>query len=1748
MAEAMLPKSKNSDYSSVDDLSIPVTRKSSLSDIETPIRERSNSDSTLNFMSEQSWSVLSVDKYKFTIGKDRYITVSWDVREDVGARDWIGLFPKGETVSTKFVDCKNRGVNGGHTGQIQWDIDAISHNFIEAESELCFKYYQGSTGDVLATSPMIVLVNPHPGRRGSISVNGSSSPEEEDALFRVIITDLEASNLKKGMFFNPDPYVKIQALPGKLQEQKPHHMKDVRSSIQSNTTNPHWEGEVFTVDAKLCDILDLEIKDKFSKSRPTISRFLGKASVIVQRIMDKVSQSQSPSNFSIDLSRRNPSDNISGTLKFKANIQLIISGIKNEQTKKRKNHQRKASLPADLDPQVNQNRNNQHRHRHTDPGFTKNTESTWKNTSEVIEEQDVSIAQLTRGRITDEEAAVTNEDSAINGSPPNTSVVPNAACAGCHNQTDSSDSGTSLTLVSSSDNSGGSITCTTATPSMNLQNSSDSQLGQDITETYSFGGQASLSTGYSCDAEIVNIVDSAVCNAENSSDPNSNVWAKPKNMVSQSQNAATSNSNFYTKDAQPPILPPRTYAAKVRAPPLPPRKKPVEAPPLPPRKAEKITPTKGQPGSNTGSPNSSLGEEPTNKLELPPPPLPPRTYSPIHMQLGTGSSNTEEEIQTSDRNSFNSLETFTGSRENSRQDLDDVLGAEGGAPQSEPVIVREQPKELSREQEVFPWGANSAMPSQRSSICSSTDSPDLANVPRRHIQKSRSRNSMPSLSDQLARIPSIDSVVSNSQSGSGSQALMSRSYISPSDSAVSTTVSGETPRDRGLGTAMGVTELQRKRRSHDGASPQRSASFNSAPVPSLQPRNRVLSEEEKEQNRLQIYQYLQLWSERAKGKTNISKPEIQVSGPSGATITENVPNRGCENVTPPPHIDSCIAASSAPNSKQYRKQVAHNPKRDSVDGTPTSSVRPGRDSSQTNNVWQSRRNDSPSSGGAGQRTSMASSTGSDNNPVLLPKVPARKPKYSPVDNNTEEEPLPAGWEARVDSHGRIFYIDHINRQTTWQRPQSNTRTVHRRPTISSEQRQQLDRRYQSIRRTITQSREQDGGSNTSMDMPPVSTPEVSPQSLVTQTPTERSVYKLPAVKFLIRPDFFPMLQGNELALAEYNRNSQLKHMITRIRRDAQTFERYQHNRDLVMFLNLFADMSKEVPRRWEMKLDRSGKTFFIDHKMKITTFIDPRLPTDVPLINTDFLQTPLPRGPNRAPRESLRLDAPVPPPRQPVTEPTNTAIPSAYNEKVVLFLRQTEIDDVIKEKFSSYSSNSSLRDKVHKIRNHGTEALDRLCNDIDLTILLSVFEQDIMSYIPPALRNPASNLETNQGSPQGSPAPNRPPARVPAPHKRDFHAKLRNFYRKLDSKGYGQGPGKLKLTVRRDHVLEDSFNKIMSTQKKELQKNKLYITFAGEEGLDYGGPSREFFFLLSRELFNPYYGLFEYSANDTYTVQISPMSAFVENAHEWFRFAGRVLGLALVHQYLLDAFFTRPFYKFILRVPWSLEDVETIDAGFYQSLLWIKDNDITDLDLDLTFSVSEEVFGQVTERELKPSGSKTAVTERNKKEYIEKMAKWRLERGVSDQTESLIRGFHEVVEPRIVSLFDARELELVIAGTVEIDITDWRKNTEYRSGYHDQHPVIQWFWTAISKFDNERRLRLLQFVTGTSSIPYEGFSALRGSNGPRKFCIEKWGKVTSLPRAHTCFNRLDLPPYTCCDMLFEKIVMAVEETSTFGIE
>uniref|UniRef100_A0A1A8JY35 HECT-type E3 ubiquitin transferase n=1 Tax=Nothobranchius kuhntae TaxID=321403 RepID=A0A1A8JY35_NOTKU len=574
--------------------------------------------------------------------------------------------------------------------------------------------------------------------------------------------------------------------------------------------------------------------------------------------------------------------------------------------------------------------------------------------------------------------------------------------------------------------------------------------------------------------------------------------------------------------------------------------------------------------------------------------------------------------------------------------------------------------------------------------------------------------------------------------------------------------------------------------------------------------------------------------------------------------------------------------------------------------------------------------------------------------------------------------------------------------------------------------EQLNRRYQSIRRTITNSDRSEESSpdllsEPESDLMPHSISDYRREGAITHSSGRSRLSLLlqsPSAKFLCSPDFFTVLHSNPSAYRMFTSNTCLKHMISKVRRDAHYFERYQHNRDLVTFLNMFSNKQLELPRGWEMKHDHTGKPFFVDHNCRSTTFIDPRLPLQSSrstglLAHRQHLSRQRSHSAGEVVDDSRQSNPPVMP-RPSSTfsgssrSPYNDAVPVAYNDKIVAFLRQPNIFEVLQERQPELARNHSLKEKVQFIRSEGVNGLARLSSDADLVMLLSLFEEEVMSYVPPLL-HPGFCLS----SPQSSPGTQRANARAPAPYKRDFEAKLRNFYRKLETKGYGQGPGKVKLIIRRDHLLEDAFNQIMCYSRKDLQRSKLYISFVGEDGLDYSGPSREFFFLVSRELFNPYYGLFEYSANDTYTVQISPMSAFVDNHHEWFRFSGRILGLALVHQYLLDAFFTRPFYKGLLRIPCDLSDLEFLDEEFHQSLQWMKDNDIEDM-LDLTFTVNEEVFGQITERELKPGGAGIPVSEKNKKEYIERMVKWRIERGVAQQTESLVRGFYEVQTERIV--------------------------------------------------------------------------------------------------------------------------------------
>ncbi|KAL6480665.1 hypothetical protein MHYP_G00116980 [Metynnis hypsauchen] len=383
----------------------------------------------------------------------------------------------------------------------------------------------------------------------------------------------------------------------------------------------------------------------------------------------------------------------------------------------------------------------------------------------------------------------------------------------------------------------------------------------------------------------------------------------------------------------------------------------------------------------------------------------------------------------------------------------------------------------------------------------------------------------------------------------------------------------------------------------------------------------------------------------------------------------------------------------------------------------------------------------------------------------------------------------------------------------------------------------------------------------------------------------------------------------------------------------------------------------------------------------------------------------------------------------------------------------------------------------------------------------------------------------------------------PGAYDRSFRWKYHQFRFLCHSNAL---PSHVKISVSRQTLFEDSFQQIMNMKPYDLRR-RLYIIMRGEEGLDYGGIAREWFFLLSHEVLNPMYCLFEYAGKNNYCLQINPASSINPDHLTYFRFIGRFIAMALYHGKFIDTGFTLPFYKRMLNKKPTLKDLESIDPEFYNSIMWVKENDLEECGVELYFAQDMEILGKVSTHQLKDDGENELVTRENKEEYISLLTDWRFTRGVEEQTKAFLDGFNEVVPLEWLRYFDEKELELMLCGMQEIDLSDWQKNTIYRH-YTKNSKQIHWFWQVVKEMDNEKRIRLLQFVTGTCRLPVGGFAELIGSNGPQKFCIDKVGKETWLPRSHTCFNRLDLPPYRNLEQLREKLLFAIEETEGFGQE
>ncbi|XP_074378097.1 E3 ubiquitin-protein ligase UPL5-like [Apium graveolens] len=353
----------------------------------------------------------------------------------------------------------------------------------------------------------------------------------------------------------------------------------------------------------------------------------------------------------------------------------------------------------------------------------------------------------------------------------------------------------------------------------------------------------------------------------------------------------------------------------------------------------------------------------------------------------------------------------------------------------------------------------------------------------------------------------------------------------------------------------------------------------------------------------------------------------------------------------------------------------------------------------------------------------------------------------------------------------------------------------------------------------------------------------------------------------------------------------------------------------------------------------------------------------------------------------------------------------------------------------------------------------------------------------------------------------------------------------------------LYIVIRRSQLLAESFKFIAYAKGKTLRAG-IYVEFKDEEA--YGpGVLREWLVLVCQAILDPQYALFVACSNDRRRFFPNPASQ-VNSLHlEYYRFSGRMIALALIHKVQVGVVFDRVLFLQLAGRDVSLEDIQDADPVLYSSCKKIleMDSEIVDQDdLSLTFVVETNNFGYRNIVELCPGGKHTAVTSRNRGNYVDLFLQHRFVGSVREQVAQFTRGFDDVIgsERLRLSFFqclELKDLDRMLYGSEEaISVEDWKAHTEYH-GYMENDPQIFWFWQTVGSMSAEQRTTLLFFWTSVKYLPVEGFRGLTS-----RLSIHKTNESCNrLPSSQTCFYQLRFPPYQSLKVMQDRLTIITQE-------
>uniref|UniRef100_A0A671RTN1 HECT domain-containing protein n=1 Tax=Sinocyclocheilus anshuiensis TaxID=1608454 RepID=A0A671RTN1_9TELE len=325
----------------------------------------------------------------------------------------------------------------------------------------------------------------------------------------------------------------------------------------------------------------------------------------------------------------------------------------------------------------------------------------------------------------------------------------------------------------------------------------------------------------------------------------------------------------------------------------------------------------------------------------------------------------------------------------------------------------------------------------------------------------------------------------------------------------------------------------------------------------------------------------------------------------------------------------------------------------------------------------------------------------------------------------------------------------------------------------------------------------------------------------------------------------------------------------------------------------------------------------------------------------------------------------------------------------------------------------------------------------------------------------------------------------------------------------------LVLHVRRNHLVSDALRELTVYNDVDLKK-PLKVIFDGEEAVDAGGVTKEFFLLLLKELIDPIYGMFtQYSESNLLWFSDK---CFVE--HNWFHLIGIICGLAIYNSTVVDLHFPLVLYKKLLNILPTLDDLKELSPTEGRSLQQLLEYEG---DVEETFCLN------------------FAVSHVKSREFVQAYLQYVFSDAVQEQYSAFSSGFLKVCGGEILSLFQPSELMAMVVGNNNYNWEEMEKNASYKGEFSASHPTVKMFWEVFHEFPLEKKKQFLLFLTGSDRIPIHGMASLR-------IVIQSTAAEEHyLPVAHTCYNMLDMPCYQTKETLRHRLTQAVEQYEGFSL-